>query len=385
MMANTNQCESAVNNGGVDEKYVLVPGGLGYVGSHTIVELVASGYTPVVVDNLYNSSLECIPRLEKLTGKEVIFYKIDLTYDPLTSGLDELFQKYKFHSVINFAGLKAVGESVRIPVTYYQTNLTIIFNLVNTMKKYGVKNMIFSSSACVYGKPKKNPVDESEPVGQCSNAYGHSKYFIEIILKELAAAEGDWNIVLLRYFNPVGAHDSGEIGEDPKGIPNNLMPFVSQVAVGIRPQLEVFGNDYDTPDGTGVRDFMHVMDLASGHVAALKKIDTNCGLKVYNLGTGCGYSVLEVISAFEKASGNPIPYKIVSRRKGDIASLCADPTLAETELGWKGTRGLDEMCTSAWKWQSKNPQGYTKSDDLQEPPVKKSKDDIAQAAARATN
>lgn len=355
------------------EKFVLVPGGLGYVGSHTVVELLNTNeYTPVVVDNLYNASEECITRLEKLTGKSVPFYKIDLTQDPLTSGLDNIFQKYNFHSVINFAGLKAVGESVRIPITYYQTNLTITFNLLNTMKKYGVKNFVFSSSACVYGEPRKVPVDESEPVGQCSNSYGRSKYFIEVMLEDFVKAEGDWNVLILRYFNPVGAHESGEIGEDPKGTPNNLMPYVSQVAVGIRSELSIYGNDYDTPDGTGVRDYIHVVDLALGHVAALKKIEANCGLKIYNLGTGRGYSVLEVVKAFEKASGKTIQHKIVDRRSGDIAVLTADPTLAVNELDWKATRGIDEMCASAWKWQSNNPQGYN-SKDQEEPPSKKSK------------
>ena len=365
------------------KKYVLVPGGLGYVGSHTVVELLNTGeYVPVVVDNLYNSSEECITRLEKLTGKPVLFYKIDLTHDPKTSGLEDLFQQYRFHSVINFAGLKAVGESVQIPLTYYQTNLGITFNLLNTMKKFGVKNFVFSSSACVYGIPQKLPIDESHPVGQCTNTYGRTKCFIETILQDLAAAEDGWNILLLRYFNPVGDHESGEIGEDPKGTPNNLMPYVSQVAVGARPQLSVYGNDYDTPDGTGVRDYIHVVDLAQGHVAALKKIDADCGLKVYNLGTGRGHSVLEVIEAFQKASGKSISYKIVERREGDVASLSADPSLAEQELEWKATRGLDEMCASAWNWQKKNPQGYNKAGEgevnnedtkEQEPPSKKSK------------
>ena len=369
-------------NNDSDKKYVLVPGGLGYVGSHTVVELLNTGdYVPVVVDNLYNSSEECVARLEKLTGKPVPFYNIDLTHDPKTSGLEDIFRQYRFHSVINFAGLKAVGESVQIPLTYYKTNLGITFNLLDTMKKFGVKNFVFSSSACVYGNPQKNVVDESHPVGQClTNTYGRTKYFIEVVLQDLAAAEDGWNIILLRYFNPVGAHESGEIGEDPKGTPNNLMPYVSQVAVGVRPQLSVYGDDYDTPDGTGVRDYIHVVDLAQGHVATLRKIDDRCGFKVYNLGTGRGHSVLEVIKAYQKASGRNISYEIVGRREGDVPSLCADPSLAEQELGWKATRGLDEMCASAWNWQRKNPQGYSKAGEvndengtIQEPPRKKSK------------
>lgn len=341
-------------------KYILVPGGAGYVGSHTVVEILNSGeYVAVVVDNLYNASKECIKRIEKLTGKEVIFHEIDLTQDPKSSGLEELFVKYKFSAVINFAGLKAVGESMKIPLSYYQCNLTITFNLLNVMKKFGVKNFVFSSSACVYGDPKYNPIDESHPVGDCANTYGRTKYFIENILQDLQKAEVDWNIIILRYFNPVGAHSSGLIGEDPKGLPNNLMPFVSQVAVGKRAELSIFGQDYDTPDGTGVRDYIHVVDLAHGHVAALKKLETQCGLRIYNIGKGRGYSVLEVVNGMKKACGHDIPYKVVERREGDVPMSYADASLAEKELGWKATRGIEEICNDTWKWQQENPNGYS--------------------------
>lgn len=258
--------------------------------------------------------------------------------------------------------MKAVGESVRMPLNYYQCNLTIVFNLLSVMKKYNVKNFVFSSSACVYGDPQKLPIDEKHPAGSCSNPYGKTKYFIEVILQDLAEAEEDWNIVILRYFNPVGAHKSGLIGEDPKGIPNNLMPYVTQVAIGKLEEVSVYGDDYDTPDGTGVRDYIHIIDLAQGHVGSLKQIERNCGLKIFNLGKGHGYSVLEVIEAMKKASGRDIPYKIVGRRDGDVPESYSDVTLAEREMGWKATKDIDEMCEDAWRWQMLNPQGYTEND-----------------------
>lgn len=341
-------------------KLVLVTGGAGYIGSHVVLELLNTGrYQPVAVDNLENSSVESLKRIEKITGKKVDFYEYDiLDREKLT----EVFKKYRFFAVMHFAGLKAVGESVRIPARYYRVNIDIALNLIEVMKEFGVKNFIFSSSATVYGEPQYLPIDENHPVGNCSNPYGKSKYFVEEILKDVYEAEPDWNIILLRYFNPVGAHESGEIGEDPRGVPNNLMPYVSQVAVGARPELTVFGNDYNTRDGTGVRDYIHVVDLAQGHVAALAIIEQNCGLKIYNLGTGKGVSVLELVHAMEKAAGHKIPYKITGRRLGDITALSADPSLAEKELHWKAERGLEEFCADAWRWQSKNPRGYSASE-----------------------
>jgi UDP-glucose 4-epimerase len=273
--------------------------------------------------------------------------------------LRNVFRKHKFHHVIHFAGLKAVGESCQKPLLYYQNNLIGTMNLLEVMKEFGVFNIVFSSSATVYGEPSYLPLDEKHPVGGCTNPYGKTKYFIEEIMSDITKAEDDWNVVLLRYFNPVGSHKSGLIGEDPQGPPNNLMPYVAQVAVGRREKLSVFGDDYKTPDGTGVRDYIHVVDLALGHVAALKKLKENCGCKVYNLGTGVGYSVLDMVKAFEKASGRPIPYQIVGRRAGDVASVYAATELAAEELGWKAARGLEEMCEDLWRWQSMNPKGYT--------------------------
>lgn len=340
-------------------KYILVTGGAGYIGSHTVVELLNTGrYQPVVIDNLYNSSIESVRRIRKMTGKEVDFYKVDLLD---VDKLREVFQKYKFFAVMHFAGLKAVGESVQIPLRYYRVNVDIAINLIEVMEEFHVKNFIFSSSATVYGQPQKLPLDEDHPVGKCSNPYGKTKFFVEEILKDVCKANSGWNAILLRYFNPVGAHESGEIGEDPRGIPNNLMPFLSQVAIGARPALQVFGNDYDTKDGTGVRDYIHVVDLAQGHVAALTQIEQNCGLKVYNLGTGRGISVLELVAAMEKAAGRKIPWKVVERREGDIATCYADPSLAEKELKWKAVRSVDKFCEDAWRWQSRNPNGYNKS------------------------
>lgn len=290
----------------------------------------------------------------------MIFYKIDVTDDPYSSGLEELFKKYKFDAVINFAGLKAVGESMSKPLEYYSCNLTIVFNLLRLMKSHNVKNFIFSSSACVYGEAQYLPVNEAHPVGNCSNTYGRTKYFIEEMLKDQQQADPTFNAIVLRYFNPVGAHESGLIGEDPKGIPNNLMPFVSQVVVGLRPKLSVFGNDYPTVDGTGVRDYIHVVDLAKGHVAALIKMESGSGsYRVYNLGTGTGYSVLQMVEGMKKASGRDIAYEITGRRDGDIAILYCDPSLAEKELDWKAEKGLEEMCNDSWNWQTLNPKGYT--------------------------
>lgn len=334
---------------------ILVTGGAGYIGSHTAVELLNAGHDVIVVDNLYNSSEKAIERIEEITGKPVTFYQVDILDQ---NGLNEVFDKEAVDAVIHFAGLKAVGESVRKPVEYYQNNITGTLNLIEAMRSHDVKNIIFSSSATVYGDPQEIPITENCPKGVCTNPYGWSKWMIEQILSDVHTADPDWNVMLLRYFNPIGAHESGRIGEDPKGIPNNLLPYVAQVAVGKLKEVGVFGDDYPTPDGTGVRDYIHVVDLARGHVAALNKIEQNPGLKIYNLGTGRGSSVLDVIQAFEKACGHPIPYSIQPRRAGDIAECYAKCDLAEEELGWRAQYGLDEMCASSWKWQSQNPDGY---------------------------
>ena len=341
---------------GASPKYILVTGGTGYIGSHTVVELLQTEvYQPVVIDNLYNSSAESIKRVEKITGKKVDFHKVDLL-DVLH--LRKVFEKYKFFAVMHFAGLKAVGESVRIPLRYYRVNIDIALNLMEVMLEFGVKNIVFSSSATVYGTPQYLPIDEAHPTGNCSNPYGKTKFFVDEILKDVYKSDPQWNVILLRYFNPVGAHKSGEIGEDPCGVPNNLMPFVSQVAVGKHPEVLVYGNDYDTKDGTGVRDYIHIVDLAQGHVAAMTQIEKKCGLKIYNLGTGNGVSVLEMIAGMEKAMGRKIPSRIVARRDGDLPVLYADSSLAEKELKWKATRGLTEYCEDSWRWQSNNPNGF---------------------------
>ncbi len=333
---------------------VLLTGGAGYIGSHTCVVLLENGYDVVVVDNLCNSSQESLRRVEKITGQPVAFYRSDLRDE---TAMNDIFRRHSIDAVIHFAGLKSVAESVDQPLAYYENNINSTLVLCAVMQKHEVKNFVFSSSATVYGNPETVPIDENAPV-RPFNPYGRTKLFIEEILKDLYVADNSWNIALLRYFNPVGAHESGRIGEDPADIPNNLMPYVSQVAVGKLPELQVFGNDYDTPDGTGVRDYIHVVDLAEGHLKALEKLKTGPGLVTYNLGTGKGYSVLEMVTAFEKACNRKVPYKIVSRRSGDIGTCYADPSLAEKELSWKARLGIDAMCADAWRWQSGNPQGY---------------------------
>lgn len=334
--------------------HILVTGGAGYIGSHTCVELLNSGYEVTVVDNLSNSKKEALDRVEKITGKTLNFYQVDLLEH---AKIDRIFSEHSIDAVIHFAGYKAVGESVQKPLYYYHNNITGTIYLCEIMKKHGVKNMVFSSSATVYGDPETVPIKEDAPLSAV-NPYGRTKLFIEYILKDVHTADPDWNFALLRYFNPVGAHKSGLIGEDPNDIPNNLMPYISQVAVGKLDKLSVFGDDYPTPDGTGVRDYIHVVDLAEGHLKALEKLRGAPGLLIYNLGTGKGYSVIEVINAFKEASGQDVPYKITERRPGDAAECYADPTKAQKELGWKAERNLLDMCRDVWLWQSQNPNGY---------------------------
>lgn len=334
---------------------ILVTGGAGYIGSHTVVELQTAGYDVVVLDNLSNSSEKSLQRVEKITGRPVTFYKADILD---RDALNAVFEKESIDSCIHFAGLKAVGESVQKPWEYYENNIAGTLTLVDVMRKHGVKNIIFSSSATVYGDPAFVPITEECPKGQCTNPYGWTKSMLEQILMDIQKADSEWNVVLLRYFNPIGAHKSGMIGENPNGIPNNLMPYITQVAVGKLKELGVFGNDYDTPDGTGVRDYIHVVDLAKGHVKALKKIEEKAGLKVYNLGTGIGYSVLDIVNNFEEATGVKIPYVIKDRRPGDIATCYSSAEKAEKELGWKAEFGIKEMCADSWRWQSNNPNGY---------------------------
>ncbi len=335
---------------------ILVSGGAGYIGSHTCVELIEAGYEIVVADNLINSSEEAVRRVEKITGKKVPFVKCELC-DPVE--VKELFRNYpNIDAVIHFAGLKAVGESVAKPLEYYTNNLVNTLMILNVMRDYGVKNFVFSSSATVYGDPASVPIREDFPTGGTTNPYGTTKLFIERILMDYCKAEPSLNVALLRYFNPIGAHESGLIGEDPNDIPNNLVPYIAQVAVGKLAKLHVFGDDYPTHDGTGVRDYIHVVDLACGHIAALKKLETNCGLFVCNLGTGKGYSVFDVLHAYEKACGKTLPYVVDPRRPGDIAVCYADPTKAKEELGWEAKYGIEDMCASSWKWQSMNPNGY---------------------------
>lgn len=334
---------------------ILITGGAGYIGSHTALELLNEGYEVVVYDNLCNSSQESLRRVEELTGKTVKFYEGDVLDG---AALEAMFRAENVDAVIHCAALKAVGESVQKPLEYYQNNITGTLTLMDVMNRVGVKNIVFSSSATVYGSPEEMPITESCPKGQCTNPYGWTKSMMEQIMSDVQKANPDWNVILLRYFNPVGAHKSGRIGEDPKGIPNNLMPYISQVAVGKLEKLGVFGNDYNTPDGTGVRDYIHVVDLAIGHVKAINYIFTNPGLDVINLGTGVGYSVLDMVKAFSKACGKEIPYEIKPRRAGDIDMCYADPSKALKVLGWKAERGLDEMCEDTWRWQSQNPNGY---------------------------
>lgn len=334
---------------------ILITGGAGYIGSHTALELLKEGYEVVIYDNLCNSSRESIRRVEELTGKTIRFYEGDVLD---AASLEKLFAAEEVEAVIHCAALKAVGESVQNPLEYYQNNITGTLTLLGVMEKMGVKNIVFSSSATVYGSPEVMPITEDCPKGQCTNPYGWTKSMMEQIMTDLQKAHPEWNVIILRYFNPVGAHESGRIGEDPKGIPNNLMPYISQVAVGKLEKLGVFGNDYHTPDGTGVRDYIHVVDLADGHVKAIKYIFTNPGLDIINLGTGTGYSVLDMVKAFSKACGKEIPYEIKPRRAGDIDMCYADPTKAARVLGWKAKRGLDEMCRDTWRWQSQNPNGY---------------------------
>ena len=333
---------------------VLVTGGAGYIGSHACLELLNAGYEVVVVDNLSNSKEESLRRVQALAGRPLTFHKVDLLD---RAALDVIFTAAPIDAVIHFAGLKAVGESVSIPLRYFHNNVTGTLNLCAVMQMHGVKNLVFSSSCTVYGDPASVPITEDFPLS-ATNPYGRSKLFIEEILRDLWRSDSSWNIVLLRYFNPVGAHSSGHIGEDPNGIPNNLMPYVAQVAVGKHPWVRVFGDDYPTPDGTGVRDYIHVVDLVIGHLAALDRLADKPGIVAYNLGTGRGYSVLEVIAAFERAAGRPIPYRRVARRPGDVAASYADPSKARVELGWVAERDLDEMCADAWRWQSQNPDGY---------------------------
>ncbi|MBR2132426.1 MAG: UDP-glucose 4-epimerase GalE [Oscillospiraceae bacterium] len=335
---------------------ILVSGGAGYIGSHTCVELLNAGYEIVVVDNLSNSSEESLRRVEQITGKKIPFIKADLCDGAATKAV---FEQYpNIDSVIHFAGLKAVGESVRKPLEYYTNNLVSTLTLLNVMRDYGVKNFVFSSSATVYGDPASVPIREDFPTGGTTNPYGTTKLFLERVLIDYCAASPELNVALLRYFNPIGAHESGLIGEDPNGIPNNLVPYIAQVAVGKLKELHVYGNDYPTPDGTGVRDYIHVVDLAQGHVAALRKLETNCGLFICNLGTGKGYSVLDVLHAYEKACGKTLPYVVDPRREGDIAECYAEPKKALEEMGWQAKLGIEEMCASSWKWQSMNPNGY---------------------------
>ncbi|MBR4460623.1 MAG: UDP-glucose 4-epimerase GalE [Bacteroidaceae bacterium] len=334
---------------------ILLTGGAGYIGSHTIIELDKAGHTVVVVDNLCNSKEEALRRVEKIIGKPVPFVRADVRD---REAMDHIFKTYTIDAVIHFAGLKAVGESCEKPLEYYENNMNATFVLLDVMRRNGCKNIIFSSSATVYGDPAQIPITEECPKGHCTNPYGQTKSMLEEVLKDVQKADPEWNVVLLRYFNPIGAHKSGLIGENPNGIPNNLMPYITQTAIGIRKELGVFGNDYDTPDGTGVRDYIHVCDLAAGHVAALKAIEKKCGLAIYNLGTGHGYSVLDVVNAFERENGLKVPYSIKPRRPGDIATCYCNPAKAKAELGWQAQYEIGDMCRDSWNFQKNNPKGY---------------------------
>lgn len=337
---------------------ILVTGGAGYIGSHTLIELLNAGHATIVIDNLSNSSRESLRRVEEITGKNVVFYEADVRDK---NALDAIFTDHQIDAVIHFAGLKAVGESVAKALLYYQNNLESTLTLLDTMQRFSVRKLVFSSSATVYGDPEILPIPESAP-RSATNPYGQTKLMIEQILQDISATNEEWSITSLRYFNPVGAHPSGTIGENPNGVPNNLMPFVSQVAIGKRDSLSIFGNDYDTPDGTGVRDYIHVVDLAKAHLAAIEHLDHANEYKAYNIGTGVGVSVLEIVTAFEAASGKTIAYQIVARRPGDIASCYADPSLAQQELGWKAELSIEQSCKDAWRWQSQNPNGYDPAD-----------------------
>ena len=334
---------------------ILVTGGAGYIGSHTIIELDKAGHEVVVVDNLCNSSSKSLERVSSIIGKPIPFYQVDIRD---RKGLDKVLGEHKVDACIHFAGLKAVGESCVKPFEYYENNINGTLVLIDALRSHGCKNIIFSSSATVYGNPAIIPITEECPKGRCTNPYGQTKSMLEEIFIDIQKADPEWNVVLLRYFNPIGAHKSGLIGEDPNGIPNNLMPYITQVAVGKRAELGVFGDDYDTHDGTGVRDYIHVVDLANGHVKALEAIKRGCGLAIYNLGTGHGYSVLDVVNAFVKANGVPVPYAIKPRRPGDISTCYSDPAKAERELGWKAQYGIEDMCRDSWNWQKNNPDGY---------------------------
>ena len=335
---------------------ILLTGGAGFIGSHTLIELTEAGHEAVVVDNLDNSSPISLKRVAKIIGKDVPFYKVDIRD---REGLQKVFDEHKFDACIHFAGLKAVGESCAKPLEYYENNMNGTFVLVDVMRKNGCKNIIFSSSATVYGDPAIIPITEECPKGKCTNPYGQTKSMLEEVLMDIQKADNEWNVVLLRYFNPIGAHKSGSIGENPNGIPNNLMPYITQTAVGKRAELGVFGDDYDTHDGTGVRDYIHVVDLAKGHVAAVKYANENPGCDVFNLGTGIGYSVLDMVKAFNEANGLELPYKIVDRRPGDLATCYADPAKSAQQLGWKAEMTLVDMCRDSWRWQSMNPMGYS--------------------------
>ena len=334
---------------------ILLTGGAGYIGSHTIIELDKKGHSVVVVDNLVNSNKEALRRVGEIIGKNIPFVQADVR-DRVA--MEAVFADNAIDAVIHFAGLKAVGESVAKPLEYYENNMNATFVLLDVMRSHGCKNIIFSSSATVYGNPAEIPITEDCPKGQCTNPYGQTKSMLEEVLKDVQKADPEWNVVLLRYFNPIGAHKSGRIGENPNGIPNNLMPYITQTAVGLRKELGIFGNDYDTPDGTGVRDYIHVVDLASAHVAALQAIQRNCGLAVYNIGTGRGYSVLDVVKAFEKVNNVNVPYSIKPRRPGDIATCYCNPAKAKAELGWEAQYDIEDMCRDSWNWQKNNPRGY---------------------------